>query len=90
VPGQIREGLRSGTGVRPAARVRMTVWVTSGRVSSWPRAAAAAKAALTPGITRQGMFSLSRISKLLLDGPEQGGVAGVNPSHPPAGPVPPP
>ena len=42
---------RSGTGVLPATRVRITVWETSGRVSSCFSAAAAAKALVTPGTT---------------------------------------
>src|SRR5665647_1004837 len=42
----------SGTGVRPAARVRMTVWVTSGRVSSWPRAAALGQELTLPEVTQ--------------------------------------
>ena len=42
---------RSGTGVRPAARVMMTVWLTSGSVYSARRAAAAPQNALTPGQT---------------------------------------
>ena len=36
-----------GTGVRPAIRVKISVWDTSGNVYSIPRAAAAAKAAVT-------------------------------------------
>ena len=42
---------RSGTGVRPAARVMMTVWDTSGRVYSAFREAAAPQKELTPGQT---------------------------------------
>ena len=41
----------SGTGVRPGARVMMTVWLTSGRVYSVFREAAAPQKALTPGQT---------------------------------------
>ena len=36
---------------RTAVRVRMMVWLTSGRVSSEPKAAAAAAKAGTPGVT---------------------------------------
>ena len=42
---------RSGTGVRPAIRVRITVWLTSGRVYSARSAAAAPQKELTPGQT---------------------------------------
>ena len=42
---------RSGTGVRPAARVMMTVWLTFGSVYSARSAAAAPQKALTPGQT---------------------------------------
>ncbi len=35
--------------VRPASRVRTTLWATAGTVSSRPRAAAAAARELTPG-----------------------------------------
>ena len=41
----------SGTAVRPAIRVMITVWDTSGRVSSAPRLAAAPLKELTPGQT---------------------------------------
>ena len=41
----------SGTGVRPASRVRMTLCERPGMVSSTLSAAAAAKALLTPGTT---------------------------------------
>ena len=42
---------RSGTGVRPAARVMMTLWLTSGRVYSARNDAAAPQKELTPGHT---------------------------------------
>ena len=42
---------RSGTGVRPAMRVIITVWLTAGRVYSARRAAAAPQKLLTPGQT---------------------------------------
>ena len=38
-----------GIDVRVARRVRISVWETSGTVSSWPRAAAAPASELTPG-----------------------------------------
>ena len=41
----------SGTGVRPGARVMMTVWLTSGSVYSVLSDAAAPQNALTPGHT---------------------------------------
>ena len=41
----------AGTGVRPAARVIITVWLTSGRVYSARKDAAAPQKALTPGHT---------------------------------------
>ena len=53
---------RSGTGVRPAARVMMTVWLTSGRVYSARRAAAAPQKALTPGQTSYSIPSFSSSS----------------------------
>ena len=46
----------SGTGVLPAIRVRIRVWEISGSVYSRHMAAAAAKAAVTPGITVNAMF----------------------------------
>ena len=52
----------SGTGVRPAMRVRMTLWLTPGRVYSAPRAAAAPQKEDTPGVTSQGMPRASRAS----------------------------
>ena len=42
---------RSGTGVRPAMRVMMTVWLTSAGVYSAGMAAAAPQNELTPGTT---------------------------------------
>lgn len=42
---------RSGTAVRPAVRVMMTLWLTPGRVYSARREAAAPQNALTPGQT---------------------------------------
>ena len=42
---------RVGTGVRPGARVMMTVWLTFGSVYSARSAAAAPQKALTPGQT---------------------------------------
>ena len=42
---------RSGTGVRPAARVMMTVWLTFDSVYSARSAAAAPQNELTPGTT---------------------------------------
>ena len=39
----------AGMGVRPGVRVRTTLWLTPGRVSSRPSAAAAANTLLTPG-----------------------------------------
>ena len=41
---------RSGTGVRPAMRVMMTVWLTPGRVYSASAAAAAPQKLDTPGV----------------------------------------
>ena len=41
----------SGTGVRPAMRVRITVWLTPGSVYSAFRAAAAPQKLETPGVT---------------------------------------
>ena len=41
----------SGTGVRPARRVTMRLWLTPGSVNSAPSAAAAPKRLLTPGVT---------------------------------------
>jgi len=46
----------SGTGVLPALRVKMTVWDTSGRVSSVESAAADAVPELTPGIIVKGIL----------------------------------
>ena len=46
---------RSGTGVRPAMRVMMTVWLTPGRVYSAPSAAAAPQKLDTPGVSSQGI-----------------------------------
>ena len=42
-----------GMGVRPGVRVSTTLWLTSGQVSSQPRAAAAPKTLLTPGTMRE-------------------------------------
>ena len=42
---------RSGTGVRPAMRVRITDWLTPGRVYSASAAAAAPQKPETPGVT---------------------------------------
>ena len=53
---------RSGTGVRPAVRVMMTVWLTSGRVYSAFSAEAAPQKALTPGHTSYSMSNLSNSS----------------------------
>ena len=50
---------RSGTGVRPAMRVMMTLWLTPGRVYSVPTAAAAPQKEDTPGVTSQEMPSSS-------------------------------
>ena len=41
----------SGTGVRPAIRVMMTLWLTPGRVYSAGTAAAAPQKLDTPGVT---------------------------------------
>ena len=46
---------RSGTGVRPAVRVMMTVWLTFGSVYSARSAAAAPQNELTPGQTSKSM-----------------------------------
>ena len=46
---------RSGTGVRPAMRVMMTVWLTPGSVYSAFRAAAAPQKLDTPGTTAYSM-----------------------------------
>ena len=53
---------RSGTGVRPASRVMMTLWLTPGRVYSAPTAAAAPQKLDTPGVSSQGMPAASRAS----------------------------
>ena len=53
---------RSGTGVRPAARVMITDWETSGSVYSAFSAAAAPQKALTPGQTSYSMPSFSSSS----------------------------
>ena len=45
----------SGTDVRPSILVKMTVWLTPGRVNSVRSAAAAPRKELTPGITSYGM-----------------------------------
>ena len=50
-PGDPVELLLLGSGVRPAVRVRMIVWETSGAVSSVLSVAAAAWKELTPGQT---------------------------------------
>lgn len=42
---------RSGTGVRPAMRVMMTVWLTPGKVYSAQAAAAAPQKLETPGVS---------------------------------------
>ena len=42
---------RSGTGVRPSMRVRMTVWLMPGSVYSARTAAAAPQKLETPGVT---------------------------------------
>ena len=52
----------SGTGVRPAMRVMMTLWLTPGSVNSAPSAAAAPQKLDTPGVSSQAMPSLSRAS----------------------------
>ena len=65
----------------------MTVWVTSGRVSSWARAAAAADGRGDPGNHLVGDRLSFQDLQLFLHGAEQGGVAGVDPHHPLAGPV---
>ena len=56
-PCRAREAMdsSSGTGVRPAMRVMMTLWLTPGRVYSTPAAAAAPQKEDTPGVTSQGM-----------------------------------
>ena len=41
----------SGTGVRPASRVRIALWLRPGMVNSVFNAAAAANTLLTPGTT---------------------------------------
>ena len=63
-PCRAREAISSpsGTGVRPAMRVMITVWLTPGRVYSAPRAAAAPQKEDTPGVTSQGMPRRSRAS----------------------------
>ena len=52
----------SGTGVRPAALVMITVWLTPGRVYSACNAAAAPQKLDTPGTTSKGMFFCRRAS----------------------------
>ena len=47
---------RFGTGVRPAMRVMMTLWLTPGRVYSPSTAPAAAQKLDTPGVTSKGIF----------------------------------
>ena len=47
----LRSSSPSGTGVRPAMRVMMTLWETPGRVYSASSAAAAPEKADTPGVT---------------------------------------
>ena len=51
MPGQENTDARSGTAVRPSSLVRITVWVTPGKVYSFRRLAAAARKELTPGTT---------------------------------------
>ena len=52
----------AGTGVRPAIRVMIRLWLTPGRVYSAPRAAAAAQKLDTPGVSSQGMPRASSAS----------------------------
>ena len=49
-----------GMGVRPATRVRMTVWVTSGRVRLSTAAAAEARAEEMPGTTPTSIPAASK------------------------------
>ena len=44
-----------GTGVRPAIRVKITVWLMPGRVYSAGMAAAAPQKLETPGVTSKGI-----------------------------------
>ena len=60
--GQLLQLLPPGTGVRPAIRVMITVWLTPGRVYSAPSAAAAPQKLDTPGVSSQGIPSLSNSS----------------------------
>ena len=64
---------RSGTGVRPAARVMMTVWLTSGRAQRGRRAAEGAHARADVVCDAKG---LQRV-KLLAHRAVDAGVSGV-------------
>ncbi len=66
---------------RTAVRVTTTDWAMSGRVSSPPRAAAAAANAGTPGVIVQPMPKRVEPADLLGDGAVEGRVAGVDPRH---------
>ena len=78
----------SGTGVRPSSRVMMTVWLTSGMVSSCPRTAAPAIADETPGITSYAIPS-SEPLYLLRYGAVEGRVPRVEADDHPARLLPP-
>ena len=52
----------SGIGVLPSIRVRITVWLTPGRVYSFFRAAAVARKELTPGMTSYSIPMRERAS----------------------------
>jgi hypothetical protein len=60
VPGQGAQAFGLGTGVRPCRRVMIRLWVASGTVKDTPALAAAAKAAVTPGMMLQLTPSRSR------------------------------
>jgi hypothetical protein len=68
-------------GVRPSARVRITVCESSGSVSSRPRAAAADGERGDPGHDLVRDAELGQAAHRLGGGAEDGGVAGVHPGH---------
>ena len=88
MPGQIMEGLslrHRGAPRRPGeddrlGHLRQGEFLGQGRGRGEGRA--------HPGDHQTGNIFPFQDLQLLLDGAEQGGVAGVDPDHPPAGPVP--
>ncbi len=59
----------AGMGVLPWVRVRTTLWLAPGAVSSVPSAAAAAKTELMPGTMLTGMSIFARASICSLTAP---------------------